>query len=157
MRRFFKLIIAIIICQSAGLIGGFFTKSSVDTWYKLLAKPSFTPPSWVFAPVWIALYITMGISLFLVWDKGWNKPQVRIALAIFLLQLIINSVWSIAFFGMRNILLSVIIIILLWFAIVWTIVKFYKISKKASFILIPYLCWVSFAAILNVSILLLNS
>ena len=157
MRRVFKLITSVIICQSAGLAGSFFTRTSVDTWYKILAKPFFTPPSWIFAPVWITLYFLMGISLFLVWNEGLDKPQIKNAILVFLLQLILNSLWSAVFFGMHSLLLSVIIIIFLWSAIVWTIVKFYKISKKAASILIPYIFWVSFAVILNLSILFLNA
>ena len=157
MRRIFKLIASIVICQLTGILGSFFTRSSVDTWYKILQKPFFTPPSWVFAPVWIILYMAMGFSLFLIWDRGLNKPRVRNALSLFLLQLIINSSWSIAFFGMQNISLSVFIIIVLWIAIFWTIMKFYKISKLAALILMPYIFWVSFAAILNTAILFLNS
>ena len=156
MRRVFKLIASIVLCQLTGIVGSFFTRSSVDTWYKILQKPFFTPPSWVFAPVWIILYIAMGFSLFLIWDRGLDKPQVRNALNLFLLQLIINGSWPIAFFGMQNILLSVFIIIVLWIAIFWTIMKFYKISKLAALILMPYIFWVGFAAILNIAILFLN-
>ena len=157
MSKIIKLTASVLICQLAGLAGSFFTRASVDTWYKMLDKPFFTPPSWIFAPVWIVLYFLMGISLFLIWSEGLDKPQIRNALRVFLLQLILNSSWSAVFFGMQNILLSVIIIMLLWFAIVWTILKFYKISRRTAFILIPYFCWVSFAVILNITILLLNA
>ena len=157
MSKIIKLTTSVLICQLVGLAGSFFTRASVDTWYKMLDKPFFTPPSWIFAPVWIVLYFLMGISLFLIWNEGLDKLQIRNALRVFLLQLILNSSWSAVFFGMQNILLSVIIIMLLWFAVVWTILKFYKISKRAAFILIPYFCWVSFAVILNITILLLNT
>jgi len=156
MSKVFKLTASVLICQLAGLAGSFFTRTSADTWYKLLDKPFFTPPSWVFAPVWIVLYFLMGVSLFLVWNKGLNEPQIRGSIRVFLLQLVLNSTWSAVFFGMQNILLSVIIIVSLWFAIMWTILKFHKISKKAAFMLIPYFCWVSFAVILNITILFLN-
>jgi len=157
MSKIIKLTASILICQLAGLAGSFFTRTSVDTWYKMLDKPFFTPPSWIFAPVWIVLYFLIGVSLFLIWNEGSDKPQIRDALGVFLLQLVLNSSWPAVFFGMRNILLSVIIIMFLWFSIAWTALKFYKISKKAAFILIPYFCWVSFAVILNITILFLNT
>lgn len=156
MPRILKLTISVLLCQLAGLAGSFFTRTSIDTWYKILEKPFFTPPSWVFAPVWIILYFIMGIALFLMWDKGLDKPQIRNALDIFLLQLIINISWSVVFFGMQNLLLSVMFIILLWIAILYTMMKFYKISKIAAVILVPYFCWVSFAMILNIVISFLN-
>jgi tryptophan-rich sensory protein len=156
MPRTLKLTISVLLCQLAGLVGSFFTRTSVDIWYKILEKPFFTPPSWVFAPVWIILYFLMGISAFLIWDIGLDQPQIRNALKVFLLQLIINSSWSMVFFGMQNLLLSVIVIMLLWIVILWTMVKFHKISKTAAVILIPYFCWVSFAMILNIMFLMLN-
>jgi translocator protein len=157
MPRVLKLTVSVLLCQLAGLAGSFFTRASLDIWYKVLEKPFFNPPSWIFAPVWITLYFVMGISAFLIWDKGLDKPQIRNALGVFLSQLIINSSWSAVFFGMRNLLLSVIVIMLLWAAILWTMMKFYKISKIAALILAPYFCWVSFAAILNTAILFLNA
>lgn len=157
MTKILKLIVSVLICQLAGFAGSFFTRTSVDSWYKMLDKPFFNPPSWVFAPVWIILYLVMGISAFLIWNKESENTKVKNALFVFLLQLIINISWSLVFFGMRNILLSVIVIVFLWLSIQWTILRFYKISKIAAFILIPYSCWVSFAAILNIAILYMNS
>ena len=154
--RAVKLAISILICQLAGYAGSIFTKTSVDTWYRAIEKPFFTPPSWLFAPVWIFLYFMMGVSLFLVWDNGLENPQAKKAVSVFLLQLMINSSWSAVFFGMRDLALSVMTILLLWLAIIWTLAIFLRISKTAAFLLIPYLFWVSFAAVLNVSIFLLN-
>jgi translocator protein len=156
MKRIIKLVLSIFLCQLAGVAGSAFTKPAVDTWYAALEKPFFTPPSWVFAPAWITLYLLMGISAFLIWDRELESLEVKKALGVFLLQLIINASWSMVFFGLKQITLSVIVIATLWLAILWTMVLFYKISKTASFILIPYLSWVSFALLLNVSIWFLN-
>ncbi len=152
-----KLVVSIVICQLAGLIGSLFTTPSIPTWYATLQKPSFTPPNWLFAPVWTTLFVLMGISAFLVWRKGLNDKQVRISLSIFGAQLILNILWSIMFFGLKSPLVGFIEISILWLAILFTILKFFKISKTAGILLIPYILWVSFAAILNISIMILNS
>ncbi len=154
--NFLKLVFSIIVCQSAGLIGSFFTAPAIPTWYESLAKPALTPPGWVFAPAWITLYLLMGIAAFLIWKKGLEKKEVKVALAIFIFQLFLNSIWSIIFFGMQNPFFGLINIILLWFAILLTIIVFYKISKPAAYLLVPYIIWVSFASYLNYSIWILN-
>ncbi|MBI2129887.1 tryptophan-rich sensory protein [Candidatus Woesearchaeota archaeon] len=152
----YKLIFSIIICQLAGLIGSFFTASSVDTWYAALEKPGFNPPNWIFGPVWVALFLLMGISLYLVWEKGIKAKGAKIALIFFGIQLLLNMVWSIIFFGLRSPLYASIEIIILWLAILLTIIKFYKISKPAAYLLVPYILWVSFAVALNISIVFIN-
>ena len=144
-----KLIFSIGICLGAGVLGSFFTFSAIPIWYATLNKPSFSPPNWVFGPVWTVLYILMGISLYLVWTKK-KVPSV------FWVQLVLNAAWSIIFFGMKNPVLSLVDIVALWIAIILTIKSFYPISKTAFYLLIPYLLWVSFATILNLSIVLLN-
>lgn len=154
--NYFKLISSILICQLAGFIGSFFTVSSVSSWFLTLNKPFFNPPNWLFGPVWITLYFLMGISLYLVWSKGIKDIQSKMAVLIFAIQLILNSLWSIIFFGFQSLLFAFIEIILLWIAILLTIIYFNKISKTASYLLIPYILWVSFAAILNFSIYYLN-
>lgn len=151
-----KLIISIFICLSAGIIGSVFTYSSIPTWYANLNKPSFNPPNWIFGPVWTFLYITMGIAAYLIWQTGLDNKPVKIALAIFIIQLFFNSIWSIAFFGYKSPFAGLVIIILLWIAIVATITAFSKISIPAMVLLIPYLLWVSFAGILNYNIYILN-
>jgi len=150
------LILSILICQSAGLIGSAFTGPAITTWYVTLNQPSFTPPNWLFAPVWLTLYTLMGISAFLVWRQGLKDRQVRIALTIFSVQLIFNAFWSIAFFGLQSPLAGLIVIVMLWIAIVLTILKFFTISKAAGVALIPYIIWVSLAAVLNVALVILN-
>jgi len=148
-------LIAIFICHLAGIIGSVFTASSVTTWYPTLVKPEFNPPSWVFGPVWLTLYTLMGISVYLVWKKK-DKYNVTPALLVFFAQLVLNAVWSIIFFGLQSPFYAFIIIAFLWVLILGSIYFFYKISKTAAYLLIPYILWVSFAAILNYSIWMLN-
>jgi tryptophan-rich sensory protein len=149
-----KLVGSLILCQLAGFIGSLFTTPAIPTWYKTLNKPSFTPPNWIFSPVWISLFILMGISLFMVWRRQ-GHPQVKTASIFFFVQLILNILWSVGFFGLRSPLLGFIEIILLWIAILLTIQNFLKVSKMAGLILLPYLLWVSFAALLNLSLWIL--
>lgn len=151
-----KLISSIAICQSAGLIGTVFTFSSIENWYNLLNQPSFRPPNWLFGPVWTMLYILMGISLYRIWIKGTKKIEVRNALKLFAVHLVLNASWSIVFFGLHDIPLSLVNIIALWILIVTVMVTFYRVDKKASLILLPYLAWVTFATLLNYNIWLLN-
>jgi tryptophan-rich sensory protein len=151
-----KLAVSIAVCLAAGVIGSLFTTPKIPGWYASLAKPSFTPPSWLFGPVWTALYILMGISLFLVWRKGLAVREVRIALVVFLVQLVLNAAWSLAFFGGESPGAGLAVIIPLWIGIVASIALFAPISKGAAILLVPYLLWVSFATILNGSIYLLN-
>jgi len=157
LRNALYFLVFVIIAQLAGIIGSMFTSGSVDTWYKEISRPPFTPPSWLFAPVWISLYLLMGISAYLVWRKGTEKKEVKIALAIFFAQLVLNSIWSLLFFGLHLIFISFIEILVLWFVILFMIIKFYPISKTASLIQIPYILWVSFASILNFSFAVLNA
>jgi benzodiazapine receptor len=151
-----RLLISIAACQCAGAIGSAFTIRAIPTWYATLQKPPFTPPNWLFAPAWITLYTLMGIAAFLVWRKGLDKPQTRTALVIFLIQLILNALWSVAFFGLESPLYGLIVIIALWIAILFTLLKFFRISMAAGILLVPYILWVSFAAALNTAIFTLN-
>jgi tryptophan-rich sensory protein len=129
---------------------------SIPTWYASLQKPAFNPPNWIFGPVWTTLFIMMGVAAFLVWDKGLENKKVKISLAIFGLQLLLNVLWSILFFGLQSPLYAFIDIIMLWASILATIIYFYRISAAAAYLLIPYILWVSFASILNLSIVILN-
>lgn len=156
LNNFFKLAVAIGVSELAGVIGSFFTISAIPTWYTGLVKPALNPPSWVFGPVWTILYALMGIAAFLVWKNGWERKDVKIALGVFGIQLFLNAIWSIIFFGLQSSDWALVDIVLLWFAIVWTMVVFYKISKPAAWLLAPYLLWVSFASYLNYSIWILN-
>jgi benzodiazapine receptor len=151
-----KLAVSIGVCLAIGFIGSIFTTSSIPTWYMALEKPSFNPPNWLFAPVWTTLFILMGISAFLVWRVGLKEANVRIALIIFIIQLILNAFWSIAFFGLRSPIAGLIVIIVLWIAILLAILSSIKVSRLAGVLLIPYILWVSLASILNVMIYILN-
>jgi benzodiazapine receptor len=151
-----KLIVSIVVCQIAGLIGYLFTRPAIPTWYASLRKPFFTPPDWIFGPVWIILYILMGIAASLVWQKGLDQKDTRYALLLFGVQLVLNALWSILFFGLKSPLAGLIGIVLLALAILLTIQKFLGVSRPAGILLIPYFLWVSFASGLNLSIWYLN-
>ena len=156
MKNVLKLIISIILVWIVAGLGSLFTASSVSTWFTTLAKPSFSPPNWLFGPVWTILYLMIGIALFLVWTTKANKILKRKAYYIFGIQLILNTMWSVAFFGAHNPFLAFIIIVLLWISILLNIIEFYKIKKSAGLLLLPYILWVSFAAVLNFAIYWLN-
>ena len=156
MHDIVRLAISIVICQGVGVIGAFFTHSSIPTWYATLAKPAFTPHNGVFAPVWTTLYVLMGIALFLVWRSGPAESKVKLAIGLFSVQLLCNVAWSPLFFGLRFPLAGLVKIIALWVAIVVTIFSFLKISRASSILLVPYFTWVSFAAALNTVIWRLN-
>lgn len=154
-----KLVLSIVVCQLAGAIGSVFTTSSIDTWYANLVRSPLAPPNWVFGPVWTTLYLLMGIALFLVWKKGSEvgyDATTKKALKIFFVQLVLNSAWSIVFFGMHNIGGALIVILVLWLSIIATMWQFRKVSKATLWLLLPYLLWVSFASFLNYSIWTLN-
>jgi len=169
VNNFFKLVIAILVSELAGVIGSLFTVSAIPNWYAGLVKPALNPPSWVFGPAWTILYALMGVAAFLIWreyDKLTlseveglviqRKKQIKIALSIFLGQLVLNTLWSIIFFGFQNPGWALVNIVALWLAIIFTIIVFYKISRPAAFLLLPYILWVSFAGYLNFSIWLFN-
>lgn len=152
-----KLIISILIPLFIGAISSYFTMNSIPTWYANLAKSALTPPNWLFGPAWTVLYILMGISLYLVWSKIIQNKRVKKALTFFSIQLALNFFWTIIFFGLKQPLYAFIEIVALWIFIFITIIKFHRISRQASYLLIPYILWVSFAAYLNLSVLLLNA
>jgi len=179
MKKILKLITSILICEMAGAIGLFFTTPAINTWYARLLKPSFNPPDWIFAPVWTILFFLMGISLYLVWEKNWavdasedkeekkawNPISTKLwrgewreenAICIFFIQLGLNILWTVIFFSLKSFDIAFIEILMLWFAILYTIINFYRISKLAGYLLIPYILWVSFASVLNLFIWWLN-
>ena len=151
-----RLVLCIVACQGAGLLGSIFTNMSVNSWYPALVKPWFTPPDGVIPAVWTLLFTLMGVSLFLAWRAGLTLPQFRGAAYAFVAQFAVNILWSAAFFGLRSPLAGLVVIGLLWILILLNIYRFYPLSKEAALLLVPYLVWVSFAALLNYSILVLN-
>ncbi len=152
-----KLLASILICQLAGIIGSLFTVSSITSWYSAINKPLFSPPNWILGPVWITLYFLMGVSLYIIWDNKRKDKISKTAIRWFIIQLILNTLWTIIFFGLKSPLGAFIEIIILWISIFLTIKYSYKISKTAAYLLIPYILWVSFAAMLNLAIYLANN
>lgn len=157
LNDFVKLLFAIAVSELAGIIGAVFTSQSIPIWYSGLLKPDLNPPAWIFGPVWTSLFALMGVAAFLVWKKGLDRKDVKIALGIFTAQLVLNTLWSIIFFGLRNPGGALIEIVVLWLAIFATMITFAKISKPAAWLLLPYILWVSFAMYLNFTIWSLNS
>ena len=139
-----------------GLLAGWGTQTSVTTWYPTLTKPSFTPPGWLFAPVWALLYAMMGIAAFLVWKRRTEDTASQKALVLFGVQLLLNGAWSFAFFGARSPVFGLVVITALWGVLVWTTVRFVRIRRGAGALLLPYLAWVTYAWALNAGIWLLN-
>ena len=144
-----------VACFTAAAIGGTATSRSVRDWYPTLTKPAWNPPAWLFGPVWTVLYIAMAVAAWLVWRKaGWGGA--RLALTLFIVQLTLNAAWSIIFFGLRNPGAAFVEVVVLWAAILGTLVLFWQVSVPAGMLFIPYLAWVSFATVLNFAIWRLN-
>jgi len=156
MKDIVGICISALICLFAGVIGSFFTYSAIPGWYAALNKPFFTPPGWLFAPVWTALYIMMGASAYLIWKKRKESSEAVKGLIVFAVQLVLNAMWSVVFFGYKDIFFALLIIIFLWALIMACIIQFNKLSRNAMLLLVPYIVWVSFAALLNAAIWLLN-
>jgi len=156
MKKAAGIVVSIAVCELAGIVGSVFTMPAIPGWYAGLAKPSFNPPNWIFGPVWTLLYAMMGLAAYLVYEKGFKRPEVKKALAVFAAQLVMNTLWSIVFFGAHRILGAAVVIVLLWAMILATILLFHRISKAAAYLLVPYILWVSFATVLNASLYVLN-
>jgi len=156
MKLAIKIIILIVICLGIGYASSLVTQNGIQTWYNTIEKPSFNPPNWLFGPVWTALYICIAIAGGIVWDKINTNPLAKKAMLYFGIQLLLNTLWSFLFFGLKNPLVALIEIILLLLIIYETYMLFSKINKTAGYLFIPYLLWVSFAMFLNASIWWLN-
>ena len=154
MSKIAKIIIAVIICIAVGGFSGFLTADAIQNWYLALNKPSWNPPNWLFAPVWTALYLMMGIAVGIVWAG--NHPTKNKALGLFVVQLVLNFFWSLIFFRWQSPVWAFVEIIMMWIAILLTILAFNKINKTTAYLMIPYLLWVSFASFLNFTIWQLN-
>ncbi|WP_109302445.1 TspO/MBR family protein [Aquimarina sp. AU474] len=155
-KKVFRISIAVLICILIGFLGSIATQTSIDTWYQTLNKPFFTPPNWIFAPVWTILYIMMGIAAGIVWSRGFYHKWVKVALYHFGFQLLLNAAWSIFFFGLQNPLIALLDIIALFILLLFTIKWFKVVNTTAAYLLIPYVIWVAFAAALNFGIWQLN-
>lgn len=156
MNTYLKLFISIAVCLAIGGVSGYFTANEIPTWYATLNKPGFNPPNWIFGPVWTTLYILMAISFWLIWKSNIESSIKNRAMTFFVIQLVLNFFWSILFFSLHQLGFAFVEIILMWLFILFSIISFYPISKTASYLLIPYLLWVSFASVLNFSIWKLN-
>jgi len=155
-KKILYFVIAVGICLLAGYIGSYYTTPAIPTWYDGLQKHDLNPPSWVFAPVWTALYILMGISLYLIVQSGLKNREVQIGLILFIFQLIVNIGWSFFFFGLHSTFFGFMAIVLLWAVLLCTILQVWRFSIPAAALLIPYFGWVSFAGYLSYAILILN-
>lgn len=151
-----KLAVAILICLAAGFFGSMVTITGPGSWYSQLVKPWFNPPGYLFGPVWTILYILMAIALYLVVKDGLEKPGVKLAAGLFAVQLVLNTLWSFAFFGLESPFLGIVDLVILWIFILATIVAFYRVRKDAAVLMVPYIAWVTFAGVLNYTIMILN-
>jgi benzodiazapine receptor len=152
-----KLALCIGLCFVFAFAGSTFTPVPGSEWYyHVLNKPSWNPPDWLFPPAWSLLFLLMGTALYLVVQQSSEKTTIRVPLIVFGVQLLLNLGWSAAFFGLHSPLLALMVIVLLWLAILLTIVKFKAVSPLSGYLLIPYLMWVTFASVLNFTIWRLN-
>ena len=157
MQKILRIATVIMTCLAVGYISSIVTRENIPTWYALINKPFFTPPNWVFAPVWTLLYIMMGFAAGSVWNKiDTDETNVKKAFLFFLIQLALNALWSFLFFGLQNPFLASIEIILLWLMIFETYKQFKNIDKLSANLLLPYLVWVSYATLLTISVWYLN-
>ena len=157
MQKILRIATVIMTCLAVGYISSIVTRENIPTWYALINKPFFTPPNWVFAPVWTLLYIMIGFAAGSVWNKiDTEEANVKKAFLFFLIQLALNALWSFLFFGLQNPFLASIEIILLWLMIFETYKQFKNIDKLAANLLLPYLVWISYATLLTISVWYLN-
>ena len=152
-KKIISLSIFVILAFGASAWGGLVTNFYKEPWYSTIIKPEFNPPDWIFAPVWIALYIAMSVAIWLIWI---NPKRVEKIIYIYFVHLLINGSWSIFFFGLHLILVSLIIIAIIIFFVIWLIKLYYPINKLSSFLMAPYLIWLSYAFLLNFYIFILN-
>ena len=153
---FGKALVAILLCEAVGLLAAWATQTSVTTWYPTLTKPGFTPPNWLFGPVWTVLYAMMGVAAALVWQRRSESAISRRALVFFGAQLVLNGAWSFSFFGAQSPSLGLVVIVALWGVLAWTTERFFRVRVAAGWLLVPYLLWVTYAGALNLSIWVLN-
>lgn len=146
----------ILLCELVGITGVFFTTPAIPTWYATLVKPAFSPPNWLFGPVWTTLYALMGIAVYRIWRLGTKRKGVREALTWFFVNLTLNAIWSPIFFGAQQIAAAFVVISAIWVTIIILIVRYHKLDTVSAYLLVPYLLWVSFATVLNYNLWLLN-
>jgi len=155
LNKFLKVLVCLAIPLLVGSVAGLVTSPNIKEWYQYLEKPVFSPPNWIFGPMWTLLYILMGVGLFLILETEKNKLRDK-AVKVFAIQLVFNFVWSFLFFEFRLVGVAFFEILLIWVSVIWMITSFYPINKKAALLQIPYLLWVSFASALNGAVWILN-
>jgi len=159
MKKLVQLISSIVLCQLAGLLGSIFTIGQIDGWYEFLEKPFFQPPSWLFGPVWIILYTLMGIAFYLLWQRTQKlskQQESKNIVFLFLVHLVFNAIWTPVFFGLHQIGFAFIILMVIVGSLIYIMQRVWALDRRITYLLIPYLVWVSFATILNLSLLILN-
>lgn len=156
MKKYLQIALFIDGCELVGILGSAFTFSAIPNWYAYLNKPFFSPPNYLFGPVWTTLYALMGVSAYIIWQKASKNKKAKEAMNLFWIQLFLNFIWTPIFFGAKNLGLAFVVIVAMWIYIVKTIRAFSKLNKTASYLLYPYLAWVSFASLLNFSVWILN-
>lgn len=156
-KTFGQILLFILVCQAAGLLGVLTTPTGETAWYQSLAKPAFNPPGWVFGPVWTLLYTLMGYAAYRIWDLGTARADVRTALALFAVQLVLNAAWTPVFFGAESLAGGAVVIVMLWLILGVTTWAFFRLDRLAGALLVPYLLWVTYAAVLNLTIWSMNA
>lgn len=151
-----QVLAAVLLCEAVGLLAAWVTQTSVTTWYPTLVKPGFTPPNWLFGPVWTVLYAMMGVAAALVWRRRAQDMRSQGGLLLFAVQLVLNGAWSFAFFGAQSPSLGLVVIVALWGMVAWTTERFFRVRAAAGWLLVPYLLWVTYAGALNLGIWILN-
>lgn len=156
MKHHWQVLLWILLCELIGVIGAVFTVASIPTWYASLIKPVFSPPNWLFGPVWTLLYALLGIAGYVVWIRRAKKKGAHDAMRWFFINLFFNALWSPVFFGMRNIVAGYVLLSIIWITCIFMIDRFTKIDKISAYLVLPYFVWVSFATVLSFNIWLLN-
>lgn len=156
MKNWIKLAISILVPLAVGAVAGLFTTTEINGWFQTINKPAWQPPNWVFGPVWTLLYLLMGVSFYLVWQSTAPKTTKRIAITLWIIQLVFNFFWSFIFFKKHQIDWALGEILVLWFFILLTILFFGRVRSLAAWLMVPYISWVTFASLLTYSIYQLN-
>ena len=152
-KKIISLLIFVLLAFGASAWGGLVTSLYKEPWYSTIIKPAFNPPDWIFAPAWITLYLAMSVAIWLIWI---NPKKTEKVIYIYFIHLLVNGSWSLFFFGLHLILVSLIIIAVIIFLVVWLIKLYYPINKISSYLMFPYLAWLSYAFLLNFYIFILN-
>jgi len=152
-QKYFSLLFFLVFSFGASAWGGFVTNIYKEPWYSTLVKPGFNPPDFIFPTIWVILYVSMALAVWLIWI---NPKKTEKIIYIYFIHLLINASWSVVFFALHQIFLALVVILIILLLVAWLIKLYYPINKLSSFLMAPYLAWLVFAFILNLNILLLN-